>query len=148
MHHVIHLFQTCSTPLNSTQSTVTSPSQYAQVRLINPKIISTYVCFYFEKGRKITNHKLIFTTKGIGNNSESVYIRRVVYNAQLHGYRVRMSYHSPPAYLHRTTGPHSKHKTTPPLHDGAHTTLGPHILTYLYDGPHTPHIFNISCLFL
>lgn len=25
---------------------------------------------------------------GIGNNSESVYIRRVVYNAQLHGYRV------------------------------------------------------------
>ena len=83
-------------PLNRTLSTVTSPLQFAQVRLINPKIISTYVCFYFEKGRKITNHKLIFTPKGIGNNSESVYIRRVVYNAQLHGYRVRMSYHSPP----------------------------------------------------
>ena len=90
------LFQTCTMPLSRTLSTVTSPSQYAQVRLINSKIISTFVCFYFEKGRKITNHKLIFTTKGIGNNSESVYIRRVVYNAQLHGYRVRMPYPNPP----------------------------------------------------
>ena len=90
-----YLFQTCTMPLNRTLSTGTSPLQYAQVRLINPKIISTYVCFYFEKGRKITNHKLIFTTKGIGNNSESVYIRRVVYNAQLHGYRVRMPYLNP-----------------------------------------------------
>ena len=104
------LFQTCTTPLNRTLSTVTSPSQYAQVRLINPKIISTYVCFYFEKGRKITNHKLIFTTKGIGNNSESVYIRRVVYNAQLHGYRVRISYPSLPPKKERNKFEHRKRK--------------------------------------
>ena len=120
------LFQTCTMPLNRTLSTGTSPLQFAQVRLINPKIISTYVCFYFEKGRKITNPKLIFTTKGIGNNSESVYIRRVVYNAQLHGYRVKMSYHSPPLppkkYQNNQNNNHWNIKTTKNINKSIKTT--------------------------
>ena len=56
-----------------------SMTNYLQFILIRHKDFYIFLMF------KCFNSNL----KGIGNNSESVYIRRVVYNAQLHGYRVR-----------------------------------------------------------
>ena len=54
----LSLFQICTTPLNSTLSTVTLPLQYVQVSLINPKIITTY-----EKAYKSWPLMLTFTSK-------------------------------------------------------------------------------------
>ena len=60
------LFQTCTTPLNRTLSTETSPLQYVQVRLLNLKIISTHVYFYLEKGVQImTTYVYFYFGKGM-----------------------------------------------------------------------------------